>query len=441
MPANPLPRSSFTLDVGGVVGLFGGDEDVMAMKSVHLYVGRKWLGWYNSPGAYDLARFYGKLPTSTLWRGLLSGAKSSPETLFEYDGKEGPGFLSISSGTKLDRTGQLAHLLLNKCASLGVDMRVDGRKSTPMEVTIVQVSSSGGDAKEFPAPVHRSILVLLTSFVPILGNMACCVTCAVFGDWYLFTVILLGIVFHGIATLVLGSGKLLVTHPVTAKGAPPGDGLLMRDGEMVIVLGEENAVNIVTRGAYALTFWSKPRYDDVGLCALLLMGQFVAQLLLVPQGTLFGQVLYLVSLAVSWGYNSFLSSKELDEIEADALYTLGQHQNGLITSAPLRVDSATKFQLPTRTSVAAFIYYVLRSRSQPEESLELMKYVVPNETALWKEWRRRVAAERFYPEGKEIGNDEWAFLWVLLEDAAQAKGAYDDYERRRKEYGSTLDSV
>ena len=50
------------------------------------------------------------------------------------------------------------------------------------------------------------------------------------------------------------------------------------------------------------------------ICAFLLLSQFIVQLLLVPQGTLFGQIMFLASFTVSWGYNVY----RIQEPERDA---------------------------------------------------------------------------------------------------------------------------
>jgi hypothetical protein len=42
----PWEGVDFNLDSSGVAGFFGGEEAISAMATVHLYRGRKWLGWY-----------------------------------------------------------------------------------------------------------------------------------------------------------------------------------------------------------------------------------------------------------------------------------------------------------------------------------------------------------------------------------------------------------
>ncbi|EGO02237.1 hypothetical protein SERLA73DRAFT_133146, partial [Serpula lacrymans var. lacrymans S7.3] len=116
-----------------------------------------------------------------------------------------------------------------------------------------------------------------------------CAVCAIFGDWWCFSMILLGIVANGLACFVIGSGTFTFVRPKSAVGAPPGDGLLVIDKGMVVLRGDEDAVNTITRGRFSLRYSNEPEYHSVGLCSMLLTVQFLAQLLLIPQGTLFGQ--------------------------------------------------------------------------------------------------------------------------------------------------------
>ncbi|KAF8957825.1 hypothetical protein BDZ97DRAFT_1706425 [Flammula alnicola] len=114
----PLKHSSCSLDVSGIAGFFGGEESLAAMSSVHLIRGRRWLGWYNSPGSLYVAKKYGTLARSRIWDGLFPGANVDPSSLLELDGKHGPRYLGVYSETNLTQTGHLAYLLADYCNKL-----------------------------------------------------------------------------------------------------------------------------------------------------------------------------------------------------------------------------------------------------------------------------------------------------------------------------------
>ena len=55
----PLSNAAFTLDSSGVAGFFGGDSSVAGMATANLIPGRRWVGWFNTPGSYEIAKQYG----------------------------------------------------------------------------------------------------------------------------------------------------------------------------------------------------------------------------------------------------------------------------------------------------------------------------------------------------------------------------------------------
>jgi len=143
--------------------------------------------------------------------------------------------------------------------------------------------------------------------------------------------------------------------------------------------------------------------------------QFVAQLLLIPQGSLFGQIMFVGSLGVSWLYNSYLSSFDREKI-----------QRRVLREKILPDMKLTRYKLGTRTTMVAFVLLVLRS-SNPEK---LLNNLLPNDTNTWNIWRR-VVLEKMkgnlplsFDDGDYEGVDaaERPLLENLYKDA---KAAYD----------------
>src|ERR1700690_343857 len=98
----PLASSKFRLDNSGVAGFFGGDEAIYAMATVHVYEGMKWMGWYNSPGSYIVAKRYWQLAHSRVQGGNLPGVHQiDPAALFELDGSIGPEYTALNSGSHI----------------------------------------------------------------------------------------------------------------------------------------------------------------------------------------------------------------------------------------------------------------------------------------------------------------------------------------------------
>ncbi|KAF9232787.1 hypothetical protein BU15DRAFT_80831 [Melanogaster broomeanus] len=415
----PLDGSRFTLDTSGVAGVFGGDEAVsaMAMATIHVYEHRRWLGWYNSPGSYTIARRYGLLAKSHLFDGLFPGVRTNPATLFGFDGWKGPKFWAAHSGTIIEETSHPAALFMMRCASLR-GKEVEGRTTQSVGVTIAKLTHVP-DLKMVPKRISAYSPVLAS--IPISVSVGTCVACAVFSDWFSFLTILLGIFSGGISCLVIGSGTLTFTHPRPGDGCPPGDGILSSDDEVVLLRGEEGAVNSITRGRFSLNFASEPEYRDIGWSSVLLTFQFVAQLLLIPQGSLFGQLMFVSSLAVSWAYNSWLSSLDKEKIQRE-----------ILVNNVLQTPKLTKYILGTRTSMVVFVLLVL----QPEDPSRILDELLPNDTKVWTKWKSTITDLLRNKETFDFGVTDWDLHGFTIQEKTlletlfkDAQSAYDGFMR------------
>ena len=205
--------------------------------------------------------------------------------------------------------------------------------------------------------------------------------CALAFDWYSFSVILVGILASGFASMTIGSGKLFlksVRNP--AQGSPPGDGILVPaiwEDMVVVVKGAEPAVNAITKGKFGLELRAITR------CSLLHMLKFVAQLF-IPQGTPFGQLMFIISLCVSWAYNFYISSLRTERVQAGILFQkLGDPQ-------------IRKFAVGTRTTMAAFVaFLVFHGVNNPSHIAiqNTLRTCLPYDTYVWEKWRNKVARQ------------------------------------------------
>ncbi|KAI6152509.1 hypothetical protein BKA82DRAFT_29565 [Pisolithus tinctorius] len=192
----------------------------------------------------------------------------------KHNGRKGPKFRAVHSGATSSETGHLTALFMKECTEL-----------------------------------HA---------IPIEGSLGTCVACGWYHDWFSFAVILFGIIVSGISCLVIGSGTFRFTHPETAPGSPPGDGILGCEEGLALLKGQEGAVNAVTRRRFSLFFRSKDACRSVRLirmCSIILVIQAIAQLILVPQSSLFGQFMFVASVAVSWLYNLWLWSFDKEKVQ------------------------------------------------------------------------------------------------------------------------------
>ncbi|KIJ60767.1 hypothetical protein HYDPIDRAFT_98139 [Hydnomerulius pinastri MD-312] len=139
---------------------------------------------------------------------------------------------------------------------------------------------------------------------------------------------------------------------------------------------------MITKGKFELEYSSDPKHEFIALCSLLLMVQFLAQLLLIPLSTFFGQVMYLVSFIASGGYHLFVVSHEREKVQREALsQRLGA-----------RLD---KREFGSRTQMSVFVCMVLgdcKDRRNFDPNAILME-IIPNKTNAWVYWRKRVVEE------------------------------------------------
>ncbi|KAF8555923.1 hypothetical protein OG21DRAFT_785029 [Imleria badia] len=414
----PLSKSHFSLDTSGVSGFFGGDEAVSAMGTFHVYKGLQYLGWYNTPGSFQIARRYGLVAKSTIFRGLFPGVRTDLAKLFEFDGWEGPRFQAVSSGTIMDSTGHLASVLMKECASMD-GVRIPGRERSGAQITIVTL-------REVPPTVVnvKRKSTYPTRFAAIITIAASLSTCIISGvylkDWFSSPLILFGMLSNGISCLVIGSGTLRFTHHETAPGCPPGDGILGSGREFVLLKGHEGAVSSITLGKFSLQFPSKFHDQYIGCCSVLLTTQFIAQLFLIPQASLMGQIMFITSLAVSWVYNLLLSTSDKEKI-----------QRHILLDDILKKPSFKKYILPTRTSAVVFAICALK----PDDPSRILKAYLPNETKVWKRWRNTVLQRLRRKEELHFTEGDWNLSGYTKEEKellctlyGDAQAAYDGHE-------------
>ncbi|OAX34206.1 hypothetical protein K503DRAFT_699132, partial [Rhizopogon vinicolor AM-OR11-026] len=406
MSHHPISVSSgkFNLDVSGVAAFFGGDAAIKAMKTFHLYKDRRWTGWYNAPGSFAVAKYIGPIANSRLWHTIFLVEQSKdPETVFGLDGRPGPKYIAFQSGTIIDKTTHAAYFVTQRSKEECSVITVRGRTTQPITLSVVQVPvtdtpyvnySARVGSKESPTLIVkvRDHQIWLAR-IPMSASLIACILCAYNRDWYCLAMIFLGIIANGLTCLLIGSASLVLKGVQSAYDARPGDGILVDDSSnhIVILKGAERDVNWVTKGKFRLEYLpSVWKHMEIGLCGLLLSIQSFLQLLLIPQGTTFGQIMFLSSFVISWAYNLYFSSLYREKIQQDLLLET------------LKVTFTSKFKLGTRTIAAVFTTLVLRPHSstkpqppsqtepKPSSTNKFLKYILPNETAMWDEWREHV---------------------------------------------------
>ncbi|KAI6118256.1 hypothetical protein F5141DRAFT_1212157 [Pisolithus sp. B1] len=428
--SSPLANATFMLNSMGVAGLLGGEEAMSTVALAQIYNKRKWSGWYNTPGSYIIGKRFQRLTRSVISDSHVnpgSGASFGtvhidPALLLQHDGwSKGPVFKGIYSGTSMHETGPLASLLTKKCIRMP-GSKVEGRKTQPVNVTIVELEPNPNLQPQMR--FHHSSP--FCAIIPIAVSLATCAICGLYGEWYAFSMILLGILARGLTCAFIGSGKLVFHHPKPADGSPPGDGILGCDHELVLLKGHENVVNAITRGRFFFSFQSKHTCRLVEMCSFLLIAQAIAQLICVPQSNLFGQLMFVFSIATSWVYNLWFLSYDKVEVREE------------IFRSVLGSPKLNKFVFPNRSS--AIVSLLLFSNDDgglpgdPKKLKKIMDGFLPSGALVWEIWKGIVIEH--LTNGRPLHFDEthWnhqdlpsqtdrLLLQTLLKDAEMAYSA------------------
>ncbi|KAI0669637.1 hypothetical protein C8Q78DRAFT_976965, partial [Trametes maxima] len=424
----------------GVAAFFGGESAASAMATVHFYPRRRWLGWYNQPGGFEIAKRYGRLAHSWLWDALWPGPDLEPAVLFGFNGtSQGPKYTSIQSGTIL-MTGHIGQLFMDECKAASPHQSPKGnwRVTTPGSVTIAELNHAP-NCSVSPQPRYEMYDSLLAA-IPIGTSLAACVACAALKDWPCLSMILLGMAISGISYIVIGSGTLSFQRPEPEHDSPPGIGILENGGnELVILTGPKSALNAITRGHFVLSYTNHPENHDIGVCSLLLSAQFFAQLLVIPKGQVPGQFLFLATLAISWAYNSYLSSIDPEGLQRAFLLNQVLHIHRPATSL-------AKYKLGTRTAMVVFALLVLALAHNDQDSAALRQVfdnLLPNNTEdVWKTWKEDVLenikkglvghgplANDFHFHFDRPVDGKRSLLWSLYEAAHAAAEMYRELRR------------
>ncbi|KAI6167762.1 hypothetical protein EDD17DRAFT_1534797 [Pisolithus thermaeus] len=434
----PLANSDFVLNSTAVAGLLGGEEATSTVALTQIYDKRRWLGWYNSPGSYVMGKHFRRLARSAKVdvvfdsdskAGTASGSEMvhiDPSVLFTHEGwSGGPAFKGIYSGSSIQTTGPLASWLMKKAAKKDCE-KIEGRKTQPVNVTVAVLERTDTLRQEMTFH-HRSPPL---AFVPIVASLSTCAVCGWYCQWYAFSMILVGILSRGFACLFIGSGNLVFDHPKPAEGSPPGDGVLGCDQDLVLLTGDEYVVNALTRGRFFFRFQSKYTCRMVEGCSILLIVQAIAQLIFIPQSKLFGQLMFVSSLAVSWIYNLWLSSRDKGEVkEAIFEQVLGN-------------PSLTKFVFPNRASAVVFLLLVSnnsRTSSNPKKLKKIMDFFLPSDSEVWEIWKETIAERLKSGQALQFNDTHWnreeltveddrKLLKILFEDAKDAVKAYNMFK-------------
>lgn len=423
----PLADSKFAFNALQFIGLIGGQQALFVMAMIPAYRGRRWLGWYNNPGSLDIARRLIDLNTSFK---KLPYVERPSAALFGLDNATGPEFVSAFSGTNV-QTGHLGYLILQRIKEIASKVhQIEGMSIDPVVVNLLEVDPRMIDLEQPLLLSEPHITHTLLALIPITTSIITCLLCCFVSDWHMFSVILAGIFTSGFASMVIGSAKLVLQGPSptqSAEGAPPGNCMAISEGTVIVVRGSDQAMNVITRGRFQLQgggFWQ----IMIQYCAVFYLAEAIAQFFLIPHGTLFGQIMFLVSLCVSKLYSNYLVMYKKGRLQAEVLFK------------KLEEPRVQKFLVGSRTTMAVFVCLLLfhdtHHLASPPLYYRILMTALPNDTVVWRRWQEKVANQlqskndeslrylEFDEQDRVMNESDQRLLLVLLRHAVDAFRGY-----------------
>ena len=426
-PLLPLRSTTFSLDVSSLAGFLGAEAALAVMMLPHLHAQRKWWGWYNCPGSYQIAKRYGELAHFRFLGALRGSTSSLPELALDLPSSAGSTYTAARSSIASSPVSPLAAMLFEECRGLETIV-INGRQTTPVDVTIADLRREPTSLERLSVPSTYSRWIAVC---PIATTLSAAIACAVYHDAVCAAMILVGALCHGLACLVMGNARFVYRHDVVSEHTPnhAHGWLESRDSRSIVILrGSDRAVTPVLRGRFSLQFESSQRHCLVTFCSILLGVQFLLQLLFVPQGTRFGQIMFVGSLSASWLYHQHV----LANSKADVLQRI-------VMEEVLRGPVLRKLRFGTRTTAAVFVLLVLRPEIRNMRAC--LASLLPSDTLVWQLWQdavlRRLGSEKplcfadcdkEWRSGRGLSSvDDNSLLDTLFGDASTAYIAFTEY--------------
>ncbi|PIL34425.1 hypothetical protein GSI_03200 [Ganoderma sinense ZZ0214-1] len=430
-----------------------------------------------------------------MYRGLFPGDTRDPAHLFGLDGKPGPKFLAAQSGSLFEKTGHIGYLVARLARREGPEALVrELAKKRPQRITTPATYPSYGFFSLIPAVVSLVACIACAwvgdwwTFSSILwGMLANGCACFILGQgrvtfqhpepapdappgygilWAAENAV---VVIRGSERAVntITRGRFFLQYNSSRRAESTDvpssrlDGAHPQNSDTALLLTSESSHTNDTsfslgNGASPAT-GAVPKEDDtkrepdsapeggapnsllIGISGILLVIQFFAQLLLIPQIGLFGQVMFLLTVASSWGYNVLISSIDREDIQARILR--GRH----ILDLPKKPKDSTKttrggngreemyeegqgwqrvrkFEFGTWTAMATFACLTLGPdpATPLESSSKMLDALIPNDTDVWVRWKELVNKQLAKPTIKMLAKPEPGtplLLKSIIEDA------------------------
>jgi hypothetical protein len=333
LPTGYWDPPEFTLDLSGVAAIVGGDEAVAATIAAYT-TGNSWfVGGYPTPGAYVVAKFFGRTIHGSMWNGIFPGDRIDLATAFKLHGTSKYRFYGIKSGTNIQPFSNIPDCLINEkllqkikdneeLAAKHQPSKIDfkefkgrihhisgqGQRGTDCLMYIYTVENgwqNGAEVNVTPNRIH-----MMVGLCASLLNAGICTILALMNDWFALSIILVGMMVNFLFMGTVSSCKITVKkHNVKdPKTTPAGHGIFSHKDTVMAIFGDEISVNSISKTRLEVGPKRKTSNVKLGIACIAMYILFLAQLIIPAQASLMGQIFFLASLLIGWISNAYYCS-------------------------------------------------------------------------------------------------------------------------------------
>ncbi|KAG2186508.1 hypothetical protein INT44_002730 [Umbelopsis vinacea] len=335
LPTAAWDPPNFTLDLSGVAAIIGGDEAVAATIAAYT-TGNSWfVGGYPTPGAYVVAKFFGRTLHGSWWNGVFPGDRTDLATGFRLHGTSKFHYYGIKSGSQLPPFSNIPDCLIDDKLLQKIEEDEDlvakgqpsninfkefkgrihqiaqeGKRGTDCLLYIYTAQNgwqNGDEVKVTPNRIH-----MIVGLCASLLNAGICVVLALMNDWFALSIIMLGMLVNFNFMGAVSSCKITVEkHNIKeSQKIPPGHGIFSQKHDNVImaIFGDESSVNSINKTKLKVGPKRKTSNFKLGIGCITMYMLFLAQLIIPAQASLMGQIFFLASLLIGWISNAYYSS-------------------------------------------------------------------------------------------------------------------------------------
>ncbi|CAO3690990.1 unnamed protein product [Umbelopsis ramanniana] len=327
----------FTLDLSGLAAFLGGDEAVSATVAAFSTGNIGWTGSYASPGAYAVAKYFGRTLEGKVWKACFPGERVDLSQAFRLHSPSNYQFYGLESFTKCRPYSNIPDCLVAELGkTIDVDKVIEFKTGNVVDVKLPS-SQKSLPKKDEQLEVGTSALIHIFTVVEkeksdqvqtpgVTRN----VTPKPSGTKTFYKIPRSkSKAMYGLVALAVDSCKIeRVKHKVSSNDTPPGHGIFAHDTEntFIAVFGTEDSVNDIAKTKLQVSRTnSKPEGTNnadntylelwTGMACMSMQLLFLAQILITPQGKLAGQIIFLLSLLVGWIANACYSYIDVTEAQ------------------------------------------------------------------------------------------------------------------------------